>query len=485
MKIKPWLMISYLVVMILPIIVLYFFYISLLHFDEKRDFKEYMEAMDKVTKLDSILSNPSYYQVQDVENYRELQDIVDSSMNIKLYRDDGLKLYSTIDNTGVEIYSVHRRNFTYQDLNVLKKDYRTYTYKKPVFNEDNLIGIYEITMTRDIWLEGVQNRTLILGGCLVITFMVIYGCVIILLNRKLNRPLHLLKEEMNAFAKGKSRRIKLPQTKDEIGELMAHFSKMREEIEAKNKEIKKQQQEKEYIIAALSHDLKTPLTAIRAYFEVISRSQELSDQEMEVYRAIIFEKLDYMKEMVDDLNVFTKLKSTAKKIEFVDVDGEEFFDMLLGGYEGTCRERGINLTVEQNVSAHISVNVKQMIRVVDNLMSNAIRYTDKGKNIWLAAISQSNPLPTWIFAPFIWELESWRKNGTIILIQNEGKEISKKDLDNVFEPFVQLEEARGQGGTSGLGLSIAKMIMEQHGGKIKLWSHPNYGTLAACWLKEG
>ena len=65
------------------------------------------------------------------------------------------------------------------------------------------------------------------------------------------------------------------------------------------------------------------------------------------------------------------------------------------------------------------------------------------------------------------------------------RKFQKKDLDNVFEPFVQLEEARGQGGTSGLGLSIAKMIMEQHGGKIKLWSHPNYGTLAACWLKEG
>lgn len=129
------------------------------------------------------------------------------------------------------------------------------------------------------------------------------------------------------------------------------------------------------------------------------------------------------------------------------------------------------------------LNVKQMVRVVDNLMMNAIRYTEKGKNIWLAAVSQTSPLPEWVFAPFVEELEAWRENGTILLIQNEGKAIPEDDLEKVFEPFVQVEAARGQGGTSGLGLSIAKMAIEQHCGKIKIWSQTGYGTLVACWLQ--
>ena len=483
MKLKPWLMISYLIVMILPVIALYFFYISLSHFDEKRDFTEYMEVLEKINQLEPILMNPSFYQVQPVENYKALQEVTDASMNVVLYRPDGLKLYSTIDQSGVDIYSTHRQKFIYQDLNTLKKDYHTYQYKQPVFQNNELIGIYEITIARDDWVEGVNNRTLILGGFLIITFAVIYVGVMILLNRKLNRPLRLLKEEMDAFAKGKKGSRKLPRKKDEIGELISHFVKMKDQIEATNKEVEKQQQEKEYIVAAMSHDLKTPLTSIRAYFEALSGGQ-LSEKEKEEYRAVVFEKLDYLKEMVDDLNLFTKLKSTEKRIEFVDVDGEEFFDMLQGGYEGTCREKGIDLIVEQKVSANYSVNVQQMIRVVDNLMSNAMRYTESGKSIWLAVVSCEYVLPKWVFPPFVEEVEEWRKNGTIIIVQNEGKAIPEKDLSKVFEPFVQVEEARGHGGTSGLGLSIAKMIMEQHSGKIKLWSHPDFGTLAACWLPE-
>lgn len=483
MRLKPWLMTSYLIVMILPIIALYFFYISLSQFDEKRDFVEYMEMKEKIDQLEPLLMNPSLYKAQPIENYKQLQERTDSSMNIKLYRKDGLKLYSTLDQTGVEMYTLKQRDSLYQDLNTLKKEHRTYTYKQTVFSGDDLIGIYEVTIARNDWIEGVNHRTLILASFLFLSFVVIYFGVINLLNRKLTRPLLLLREEMNAFAIGKKGHKELPHSNDEIGDLISHFEKMREQIETTNKEVERQQQEKEYIVAALSHDLKTPLTAIHAYFEALNGRQDLTEQEKEEYRAVIFEKLNYMKEMINDLTLFTTLKSAKNKLEFVEVDGAEFFEMLLGGYEGPCRKREINLISEQAVTGNFLLNVKQMVRVVDNLMMNAIRYTEKGKNIWLAAVSQTSPLPEWVFAPFVEELEAWRENGTILLIQNEGKAIPEDDLEKVFEPFVQVEAARGQGGTSGLGLSIAKMAIEQHCGKIKIWSQTGYGTLVACWLQ--
>ncbi len=125
-----------------------------------------------------------------------------------------------------------------------------------------------------------------------------------------------------------------------------------------------------------------------------------------------------------------------------------------------------------------------MIRVVDNLMDNSIRYTPEGKYVWLAGISAKKPLPNWVFPEFIQGLDDWRNDGTVIIIQNEGQGMHPSQINKVFQPFYQNEASRGKGATSGLGLSIAKMIMEKHEGKIKIWSLESKGTLIACWLKE-
>ncbi|QED48998.1 sensor histidine kinase [Cytobacillus dafuensis] len=485
MKIKTWLMLSYFIVMILPVATLYFFYITISHYDEKHNFLEFMEMKKTIDAFESKLENPSLYKIQPIEKYEPIKKETDESMNITLYRYDGFKLYSTLDNIGFEMYLPQFRDELFQDLNVLKKNHRTFTYKKAVFDSNKLIGIYEIKMTRNDWLQGVNNRTLLLGSLFALSFIIIYIAVFILLNRKLNRPLKLLREEMTAFAHGEKSREQLVHANDELGELIHHFEKMKSQIEKTNAEVKRQQAEKEYMVASLSHDLKTPLTVIRAYSEALHGNQVLTNEEKIEYKTILFEKLDYMKSMLDDLALYTALQSAKDKVELVNVEGEEFFEMLLGGYHEPCMTKGIRLTVNQMITANYQLNTKQMMRIVDNLMENALRYTKDGHNIWLSALSTSSPLPKWIFAPFVKEVEMWRENGTIILIQNEGLAIPEENLEKVFQPFVQIEEARGQGGSSGLGLSIAKMAIEQHGGKIKLWSAKGYGTLVACWLKEG
>lgn len=478
-------MISYFIVMILPVVSLYIFYESLKHYDEKHDFLEYMEMKKSIAAIESKLENPSLYKIQPVKNYKEVKEATNETMNITLYRNDGLKLYSSLNNTGFGVSATHSIDQLFQDLNVVRKRHRTNTYKKTVFNDKELIGIYEITMVRNDWLQGVNNRTLLLGILFCTSFIIIYSAVVIFLNRKLNRPLHMLREEMTAFAKGKNGISKLPHSNDELGELISHFEKMKAQIEKTNAEVKRQQTEKEYIVASLSHDLKTPLTVIRAYTEALNGKGKLTEKEKLDYTHILFEKLDYMKDMLDDLALYTSLQSAKEKMLLVQVDGEEFFEMLLAGYDEPCAENGIHLTVNQSITGPYHLQSKQMIRVVDNLMTNAIRYTKEGNHLWLAAFSENGSLPEWIFSPFVKELEKWRQGGTVLLIQNEGKAIPEEELEHVFEPFVQMEAARGQGGSSGLGLSIAKIAVEQHGGKIKLWSATGYGTLAACWLKEG
>ncbi|GGN65167.1 HAMP domain-containing sensor histidine kinase [Oceanobacillus indicireducens] len=484
MKIKYWLMISYLVVMVLPMVAVYLLYISLSNYDQKQDLQEFLHFQEIVADLESELQDVSLYQGQPKENYRNLISLTDDHLKIDLYRSDGLHLFSSMNTLGTGQFQWTSQENLFRNLNEFQKNPRTYTMKQLVFDEQNQpIGLYEITLSRSKWVEATSTRTNMMFILLAGFFLIFYIIVLLAINRKLNQPLNQLQQHMKAFADGKKPTKPLAQPKDEIGVLIHHFEQMKAQIMETNEALRKQQREKEYMVASLSHDLKTPLTAVRAYTEALE-NHHLTEKEQQEYRHILYEKLDHMKEMINDLSVFTALQSAENRLNKVSVNGNEFFEMLFTGYEEACASKQITLTTEIAVKNGYMLDPKQMVRLLDNLMDNAVRYTPSGKQIWLAGISAKNPLPEWVFRAFRNEVDTWREDGTVILIQNEGKGMKQNQLTNVFQPFYQNESSRGKGSTSGLGLSIAKMIMEKHDGKIKIWSTEDKGTLIACWLKE-
>jgi len=485
MRIKQWLMISFFIVMLLPVVALYFLYISISNLDDKQAFVEYVEMTNKMEEIEPQLQDPNLYRPQSKEMYDSIQALTNESIKITLYRSDGVVLFSSLPEPGSYGFPTINMEQVYRNLNDLQKNARTYSLKKPVSKDGNVVGIFEISIARDEWIEGVTNRYIYLGVFFSIFFILLYTIVVILLNRKLNRPLSQLQAQMTAFANGESPSTQIRESNDEIGDLIKHFWKMKAQIEQTQEALSVQQKEKEFIVASLSHDLKTPLTVIRAYTEVLQNDRTLTDYERAEYKEILFQKLEYMKRMLDDLTMYTALQSSKQRTELVEVEGEEYFEMLLSGYDEPCIRKDVSLHVLQSVKKSYKVDPKQMVRVVDNIMGNAIRHTEKGKQIWLAAISSDTKLPDWVFKEIQVELETWRKAGTVILIQNEGKGIPKEQLDKVFQPFYQAEDARHNGGSSGLGLSIAKMLMEQQNGKIGIWSAEKDGTLLACWIKEG
>src|SRR5690625_2897300 len=192
-------------------------------------------------------------------------------------------------------------------------------------------------------------------------------------------------DEMAAFASGTDFLEKYT-GKDEIRELKQHFYAMRKQINAAQEMIKLEQKAKEYLVATISHDLKTPLTSIKAYAESLDSTAKLS-QEQVAYRKVSIDKADFIKQMINDLITHTLLQSHDYELEFVTVDGEEFFDMILSDYEAICNEKDILLTTQNNVIGNYDVNPKQFVRIADNLMTNAVQHTEPDKKIWLAAIS--------------------------------------------------------------------------------------------------
>lgn len=479
MKIKTWLLLSYFIVMILPVLAAFFLLMLINAYNNELKVKEHIEIVKEIEVLKNILTEPELYKPNADKDI--IQKALGTKETVELLSKDGVVIYASSPSATLSFYKYTKKQL-YEDLYNLKQGYRSYMYRQPVFNHDELVGFFHVQIPREQWLEGVANRTYLIGGGLIIVFILIYSMVIMLVNRKLHRPLRKMMSDMTKFAAGEKIQESSPNN-DEIGDLMKQFYAMSNQIKTARNAIKQEQQAREFLIASVSHDLKTPLTSIKAYAESLIYEEQLKDKERQEYLHVIMEKTDFLKTMLDDLLTYTTLHSTAYNMEFVRVEGEEFFEMLISDYDALCKQKGIYLHTHQQVTGEYDVNPNQLIRVVNNLVSNAISHTPSGKRVWLAAVSDG--LPEWIFS-FVDEgsyLQN-KKGGVLLIVQNDGEGITEELLPYVFEPFYQGSEARSkkhlQG--TGLGLSITKQIIEKHGGSVRIFSKKEVGTCVICKL---
>lgn len=477
MKIKTWLLLSYFIVMILPIGAIYGLYVWINAYYQDQNVAEYINKWSELQSIKEVVSNPLLYEIN--ADYHEVEQLTNDKLAITLYTKSGLITYSS------NPLVIGSSNFTnkdtlFKDLYTLSQQYNTFTYKEPVFVSSTLIGIYEVTLIREEWVTGVSNRTWLVAGLSLAIFIILFIIVTVSVNRKLNHPLTELMQQMRYFAKGDKQATSLITRKDEIGELATSFEAMQIEIEAGRAQLEKEQQQKEFMIASISHDLKTPLTSIQAYAEALQKGT-LSETEQQEYKEVISFKSDYMKQMLDDLLMYTLLQSSNYEMELITVDGAEFFDMLMSDYKPLCDEKNITLNVTTAVTGDYQVNPKQLMRVVDNIMANAILHTPVNGEIGLAATNYSH-IPTWCFN-FVKRVCT-KQSGIYLIVQNSGSSVSQEDLTHVFEPLYQADRARTKAGSrgTGLGLSITKQILNKHGGTVEMVSQDGIGTALICWL---
>ncbi|MEK3934434.1 HAMP domain-containing sensor histidine kinase [Sporosarcina sp. FSL W7-1349] len=478
MRIKSWLLASYLIVMLLPLGAAYglFAWINSYHAD--RNVAEYIDNRVELNEMRSVLTEPSLYQPH--ADWSEVDKLANNRMSVTLYTGIGFMVHST-SHVKQNPLSFLPRKKLYEGFYEMRQKFGMITYKEPVFTGNTLTGVYEITWLREEWVSGVSKRTWLVIVLFTAFFISLFAGVAFLVNRKLNRPLQLLMEQMDSFGRGKTIQP-MPKRKDELGELAKSFEAMRTELNTANQKLAMEQRQREFMIASISHDLKTPLTSIRAYAEALDEGTR-STREQREYRDIIISKANYMRQMLDDLLMYTLLQSSAYEMKLVPVDGEEFFDMLVSGYEALCDEKRIDLQVTCQSTGTYAVNSKQLMRVVDNLMMNAMAHTEPGGRIGLAAVNTEEP-PNWCF-DFVKEALD-REAGLYLIVQNEGEGIPEDQVANIFEPLYQADEARTKAGErgTGLGLSIAQQIIKKHDGTVCISSRRGIGTAVICWLPE-
>ena len=472
MKIKTWLLITYLLVMLLPLAAFYALYVSINNYYQDKNVAHYFETWSTVTNIKNSLTDVSLYQKD--ASYKAVEQATSDELMITLYTADGNLLYSS--NPLSTFGNSEKPSTLFKNLYELQQTYRAFVYKEPVYDRNTIVGLYKITLPRTEWSQQVNNKTGIALVGLSIFLILLYGAVIYFLNRRLNKPMQQLIAKMRAFAKGK-KTTPLTIKKDELGQLTASFQEMQQEIEEAREKIEQEQRQKEFMIASLSHDLKTPLTSIQAYAESL-RAGKLSPEEQQDYLQVIEAKSDYMKQLLDDLMMFTLLQSPTYEMERVIVDGEEFFDMLLSDYEQISREKGFKATTTVYVTSAVRVNPKQLMRVVDNIVSNAWSYTNDGGTIQISAF-EHDTAPHWFTLPTANDV-------VYIAVQNTGATLTEEQCAQMFEPLHQLDESRSQVGQrgAGLGLSIAKQIIDKHDGTIQAVSSNNQITILITLKKE-
>ena len=351
--------------------------------------------------------------------------------------------------------------------------------------DDKIIGVFEVEIKREQLIQTIVTQGWIATTFFIFIFIFIFLAVVYLVHTKVNKRINILMEEMSAFASGNTSE-ETAIGKDEIGELKRHFYTMRRQIVAAQQKIAAEQQAKEYIIATISHDLKTPLTSIKAYAESLDTDGELSEEQQRTYRKVIVEKADFIKQMIDDLTMHSILQSQDFTLELVTVEGEEFFEMLVSDYAPLSKHKQIKLIANNEVTGLYEVHPQQLVRVVDNLVMNAIQHTEKERSIWLHAFSDAEGILDSLFS-FVSHSYTFDYNQyAYLIVQNEGEGIKEEALLNIFKPLYQVDQARSKKDTSGtgLGLSITKQIIKKHGGTITVFSKKGIGTCFICAIPK-
>ncbi|MGO1469375.1 MAG: sensor histidine kinase [Tissierella sp.] len=472
MKIKRWLIISYILVILSPILTGTLLFNWIRTYDREIQVQTYLENINRFSEYEKKLEDPKLYL--DYKGKYELINEKDKDhVQINLYNRYGYNLYSS----GLETLDYRLdKKVLYKDFYNMKTGYRADKLKKPVFLNNELVGVYEITLNKNDFVEEVNKRTIVAIGLFMGNFILVLFIVIRMINKKINNPLEGLIFSMKNFALGKNERIDY-QSQDEIGELIHQFNLMKNEIEEKDINLEREKASKEHMISAISHDLKTPLTSIRAYTEIIKSDKDEKDTKK--YEDIIIGKCDYMKDMLENLQYYTLLTSDYK-MDFVKVEGEEFFQMILSGYGDICKKNNLNYSEEILIDGSLKIDVNSMIRVMDNLITNAIKYSEKGGHIFVGVYSSNYNLGENLDEETRKELENFRGEDSLVIVKNTGKTIGKDELKTIFEPFYKADNSRKnikKDGT-GLGLSIVKSIIDKHGGRIKVLSEDNTTLLA-------
>lgn len=255
---------------------------------------------------------------------------------------------------------------------------------------------------------------------------------------------------------------------DEFAELCRDFEEMRRRLKESAEEKVLLDKENKELISNISHDLKTPITAVKGYVEGIMDGVADTPEKMDRYVRTIYNKTNEMDHLINELTFYSKIDTNRIPYTFSKLNVDDYFSDCAEEVGLELETRDIQLYYANYVEKDVLViaDGEQIRRVIHNIISNAIKYMDKPKGVIQIRVKD--------VGDFI-QVE----------IEDNGKGIASKDLTYIFDRFYRTDVSRNSSkGGSGIGLSIVRKILEDHGGKVWATSREGIGTIMYFVLRK-
>ena len=365
-----------------------------------------------------------------------------------------------------------KKNYTEKEIIYMRGYYINglFIEKYQYINNDG-IKRTAIIKSRELYTNSFFKKMNILTKIDFVVFGIAYIILVVIfvfvLRSKFYEPLEKLNKAMELLTEGKRKKPVDYSGPREFVDICDRFNIMVSKLEDSENQRKKLMNDKERMMADISHDLKTPITSIQGYAKALSDGI-IVDEDKDKYIKIIYEKSKKLTELINIFHEYSKLEHPDFNLIFEKVDLSEYLRAYIALKYEDIVESGFNIEVDiPEEEMEIKIDKVQLQRVFDNILGNSIKHNEKGTNIYVSLKEKND----------IYE----------IIIADDGKGISKDIANNIFEAFTVGDESRNSKQGSGLGLAIAKTIVELHEGTIELVLAPpkELSTEFKITLKKG
>lgn len=251
------------------------------------------------------------------------------------------------------------------------------------------------------------------------------------------------------------------ESNDEIGELCRNFEEMRQRLKDNTEEKISSEKENKALISNIAHDLKTPITAVKGYAEGLIDGVADTPEKRDKYIRTIYNKAIEMDTLINELTLYSKIDTNRIPYNFAKLNVADYFNDCIEEIGLDMEAKNIGLSYFNYVDEQVLIiaDPEQLRRVINNIIGNSVKYLDKQRGLINIRVKD--------VGDFI-QVE----------IEDNGRGIAARDLPYIFDRFYRADASRNSAtGGSGIGLSIVKKIIEDHGGKIWATSKESIGTV--------
>jgi signal transduction histidine kinase len=322
----------------------------------------------------------------------------------------------------------------------------------------------------NVWLMArlmfINDHDLTLAGILLLFAALIATTFGIFVAASVTDGLRQLSRAANRLAEGDLKARTPVEGQDEIAQVSIAFNEMANQLEKTAREREELENLRRDLIAWTSHDLRTPLTSIRAMIEALHDGVVNDEETRQRYYQTIRADIVALNALINDLFELAQLEAGGLPLELENHSLRDLISDTLESFRPLAEKRAVEIEGEVGDNLDpVWMNAAKIGRVLSNLISNALQYTPEGGKVLVQACRNGK--------------------GVEVVVQDSGPGFEEKDMSRIFEKFYRGEQARSRAtGGAGLGLAIARGIVDAHGGKMWAKNADDYGAVVGFLLPD-